>query len=169
MFWHCATQAGEFSRERHTGFWYPLVTPMKRSYNESEAVDSSPASKALPWRLLGWLAAGILLLTPLVAMQFTEEVRWTPGDFLVFGAMLFLAGIALEWVFRAGRNMGWRLGAGLAVLVGFGLLWAQGAVGLVGDGNNLASFAVLAVAGLVIVAGLFALARRKTPGPGSSR
>jgi hypothetical protein len=35
--------------------------------------------------------AVLLLLLPLVAMQFTDEVAWDETDFLVFGAMLFSA------------------------------------------------------------------------------
>ena len=42
-------------------------------------------------RLLAWGAAAALLLLPLVAMQFTEEVNWTVFDFLVFGSMLAVA------------------------------------------------------------------------------
>ena len=125
-----------------------------------------PATRHRPapgrtWRLLGWSFALLLLLTPLVAMRFTEEVRWTTGDFLVFGALLATAGLLLEGLLRLSADRAWRLAAGLAVLAGFGLLWAQGAVGLVGDGNNVASVAILAGAGIVIAGGLYVFGRRK--------
>ncbi len=114
------------------------------------------------WRLLGWSLALLLLLTPLVAMRFTEEVQWTTGDFLVFGTMLAAAGLLLEGLFRLNADRAWRLAAGLGVLAGFGLLWAQGAVGLVGDGNNAASVAILAGTGIAIAGGLYVFGRRKT-------
>jgi len=38
------------------------------------------------------LATVLLLLIPAVAMQFTSEVSWGPGDFLVAGTLLFGAG-----------------------------------------------------------------------------
>ena len=133
---------------------------MMQKTDDSESAAAATPGTSRRWRILGWGTAGVLWLTPLIAMQFTGEVRWTPGDFVVFGAMLLLAGTGLEWVFRARRNIAWRLGAGLALSIGFGLLWAQGAVGLVGDGNNLASVAVLAFAALTIAAGLYALGKR---------
>ncbi len=114
------------------------------------------------WRLLGWSFALLLLLTPLVAKRFTEEVQWTTGDFLVFGTMLAAAGLLLEGLFRLSADRAWRVAAGLGVLAGFGLLWAQGAVGLVGEGNNAASVAILAGAGIAIVGGLYVFGRRKT-------
>lgn len=35
-----------------------------------------------------WGAAAFLLLLPWVAMQFTEQMAWDPGDFILLGAML---------------------------------------------------------------------------------
>ena len=34
------------------------------------------------------LGTAVLLLVPLVAMQFTRQVDWGPGDFLAAGALL---------------------------------------------------------------------------------
>ena len=41
-------------------------------------------------RPLLWGGAGLLLLAPLVAMQFTREVNWTVSDFL-FAALLVVS------------------------------------------------------------------------------
>lgn len=100
-------------------------------------------------RILGWSAAAALLLLPLVAMQFTDEVNWTASDF-VFAAVLFgSVGGALELVVRRLGLLTYRLGAGVAILAAFLLIWVNGAVGLIGsEANdwNLLFGAVLAVA-----------------------
>ncbi len=100
-------------------------------------------------RILGWSAAAALLLLPLVAMQFTDEVNWTASDF-AFAAVLFgSVGGALELVVRRSGLLTYRLGAGVAILAAFLLIWVNAAVGLIGsEGNdwNLLYGAVLAVA-----------------------
>ena len=40
------------------------------------------------WRLAPWMMAALILLLPLVAMRFTDEVDWDATDFSVMGAML---------------------------------------------------------------------------------
>lgn len=82
------------------------------------------------WRIAGWGAAAALLLAPLSAMQFTEEVNWTPFDFAVFGAMLAVAGGAFELVVRLTRRQAVRTVAGTAIAAAFLLAWAHGAVGI---------------------------------------
>lgn len=42
------------------------------------------------------IVAGILLI-PLVAMQFTNEVNWTIFDFVVAGILLYASGLMLEF------------------------------------------------------------------------
>ena len=56
------------------------------------------------WLNVLWLFAAALLLAPLVAMQFTDEVNWTLSDFLAFGLMLTVALGCL-----AGQGVGVRL------------------------------------------------------------
>ena len=102
-----------------------------------------------PWRAVGWSMAGLILLAPLVAMQFTREVNWSVGDFL-FAAVLFgLIGLTLELTVRASRNPYYRGGVGAAIAASFVIVWANGAVGMIGDeGNpyNLLFFGVIALA-----------------------
>src|SRR5687768_4188487 len=45
-------------------------------------------------------ATGLILLVPLVAMQFSDEMAWTPADFVVAGVLLFSAGRAYQLVAR---------------------------------------------------------------------
>ena len=42
----------------------------------------------------------LLLLIPFLAMQFTEEVKWSIMDFVVAGALLLGAGLTLEFILR---------------------------------------------------------------------
>lgn len=93
---------------------------------------TSNASAAKVGRNLAIVAAvtACILLIPLVAMQFTSEVVWTLGDFVVAGALLF--GTGAMYVFAASRArtprqrhmIGFVLG-GLLLLV-----WAELAVGI---------------------------------------
>lgn len=82
------------------------------------------------WRIAMWGAAAVLLLLPLVAMQFTSEVAWDPADFAIFGVMLAVACGAFELAVRLTRQPAYRVLAGLALAGGFVLLWAQLAVGV---------------------------------------
>jgi len=83
-------------------------------------------------RVAAWGAAGLLLLLPLLAMQFTEEVRWDAADFAHFGAMLLGAGCAFEVAFHRMRRRSYRIAIGLFIVTTFILLWAEAAVGIVG-------------------------------------
>lgn len=82
------------------------------------------------------LATALILLIPLVAMQFTAEVNWTLFDFVVAGALLFGAGLTFILLARLGNNRPYRLAVGVAVAAGLLLVWANLAVGLVGNEHN---------------------------------
>lgn len=103
----------------------------------------------IPWRIIGWSIPALLLLLPLVAMQFNDEVSWTASDF-VFAAVLFgSVGLAFEFIVRKSSSLAYRFGAALAVVAAFLTIWVNGAVGMIGsEGNpyNLLFGAVLLVA-----------------------
>ena len=46
----------------------------------------------------------IILLIPLIAMQFTNEVDWTPIDFVVAGVLLLGTGLIFDLVIRKIKN-----------------------------------------------------------------
>jgi hypothetical protein len=71
-----------------------------------------------------------ILLVPAVAMRFTDEVNWGPGDFLVGGALL--AGTGLAYVLTRQRIAGrpGRLLLGALMALGLMLVWAELAVGI---------------------------------------
>ena len=76
------------------------------------------------------LATALLLLVPAVAMQFTSEVSWGPGDFIVAGMLLFGAGAATVIAFRHVRGTGRRAAVTLAIAFCLAVVWAELAVGL---------------------------------------
>lgn len=89
-----------------------------------------------PWRLIGWGGIVALMLTPAVAMQFTDEVNWTVGDF-VFAALMFgSVGLAVELTVRANPTWTYRAGAGIALAASFLTIWINLAVGIVGNEDN---------------------------------
>ena len=77
------------------------------------------------------LATLAVLLAPAVAMRFTDEVNWGPGDFLAGGALL--AGTGLAYVLAKRRIAGrpGRLLLGGLLALGLLLVWAELAVGIV--------------------------------------
>ncbi len=74
----------------------------------------------------------ILLFTPLIAMQFTDEVNWTLSDFIIGGVLLFGTGLLYELVFRKVKKNSFRIVISAAVLLAFLLIWAELAVGIFG-------------------------------------
>jgi hypothetical protein len=82
------------------------------------------------WRIALWGTALVLLLLPWVSMQFSAELRWDLGDFVVFGAMLLIAGGTLEGIVRLTADRRLRLGSAAAVALVFLLVWAELAVGI---------------------------------------
>lgn len=96
-------------------------------------------------RLLGWATVAGLLITPAVAMRFTDEVQWTTSDFVFAGVILIGAGVIAELAVRASADWSYRIGACLAVLASVLLLWINGAVGIIGSEDHPANLLYLAV------------------------
>lgn len=105
----------------------------------TENTENGSGQGANRWRILGWGAAALLLLLPLVAMQFTDEVNWGVGDFVLFGAMLVTVGVAFELAVRMTTNFAYRFAFGLALLAAFLLFMVNGAVGIIGSEDNPAN------------------------------
>ncbi|HUE80171.1 MAG TPA: hypothetical protein VMN38_11130 [Sphingomicrobium sp.] len=114
------------------------------------------------WRIAGWSLPVLLLLLPLVAMQFSDEVHWTAADF-VFAAVLFgSVGLAFELIVRKSNSLAYRFGAGTAVLATLLTIWVNGAVGMIGSEDNPYN---LLFGGVLFVALMGAvLARLEAPG-----
>ena len=91
------------------------------------------------WRIAAWAIAALVLLMPLVAMQFTDQVNWDVGDFAIAGALLLGAGIAFELAVRKTGDTAYRAAVGVALAAAFILVWVNGAVGIIGSENNNAN------------------------------
>ena len=84
-------------------------------------------------RLIGIvLTVALLLLIPLIAMQFTDEVEWTLFDFVVAGGLLLGTGLLCELVLRKVKKTEYRIAICLALLAALVLIWAELAVGIFG-------------------------------------
>lgn len=73
-----------------------------------------------------------ILLIPLVAMQFTNEVKWTLLDFIVAGVLLLTTGFIIDFVIRKVKNINYQIAISLAILILLLLIWAELAVGVFG-------------------------------------
>lgn len=107
------------------------------------------------------LVTALLLLVPLLAMQFTDEVAWNLFDFVVAGVLLFGTGVAYELVARRG-NIAYRAAVGLALAAGLFLIWANLAVGLIGSEDELANLMYFGVVAVGIIGAI--IARFRAPG-----
>lgn len=112
---------------------------------------SLPIRETQFWRWMRWAVwggAAFLLLLPAIAMRFTSEVDWSPGDFVVMGIMLGSVCVAFEIAVRVARSHAYVVATGIAVVNGFLITWSNLAVGIIGnEGNpaNLMFFGVLLI------------------------
>jgi hypothetical protein len=105
------------------------------------------------------LATALLLLIPLVAMQFTQEVVWTSSDFVIAGILLFGAGLTFELVARRGDSPAYRLAAGATLGLALLLVWVNLAVGLIGSENNPANLLYGGVLAVLLIGAIIARLR----------
>lgn len=101
-------------------------------------------TKTLIFHPVLWAVLAGVLAIPLIG-----GAPWTAFDFIVGGALLAMLGIAIEVGLNASRNRTYQLGAIAAALTGFFIVWANVAVGFVGEPDNpynLLFVGVLAVA-----------------------
>ena len=78
------------------------------------------------------LSVSGLLVIPLIAMQFCEEVNWTFLDFVVAGLFLFILGLVGTYIWYKFRNRNRHVLMALLILFAI-LLWAELAVGIFGS------------------------------------
>lgn len=76
------------------------------------------------------IGTAVLLLIPLIAMQFIDGMDWDLTDFIVMGALLLGTGLVYELIARKLTSTKSRIITGVVLLVVFLLIWADLAVGI---------------------------------------
>ncbi|MCF4100378.1 hypothetical protein L1I30_01750 [Gillisia sp. M10.2A] len=74
-----------------------------------------------------------LLLIPLIAMQFTNEVQWSLFDFIVAAILLFSTGLTIHFMMNKIKTTKYRILLSIFILCILLLLWAELAVGIFGS------------------------------------
>ncbi len=92
---------------------------------KTNKTDSIVHNKALIWVVL---ATGFVLLVPLLAMRFTDEVAWTLLGFVTASTLVFCAG--LVFVLAARTRPKYRVLIGIALAVALIYVWVELAVGI---------------------------------------
>lgn len=106
------------------------------------------------WRVAGWSLVLGLMLLPLIAMQFSDGVDWTPGDFIVAGVLLGSTGLMIELGVRLSASLSYRLGIIMATLTSLLLLWINLAVGVIGPEDNPINGLYSLLVAMVLIAAL---------------
>lgn len=75
------------------------------------------------------ITIGILLI-PLVAMQFTDQVVWTLSDFVFAGCVLFGTGLIYEFGSRRIKKKSHKMFFGIALLLALIAFWIESATGI---------------------------------------
>ncbi len=78
----------------------------------------------------------MLLLTPLVAMQFTREVQWNEADFIIAFAIIGITGALAELNIVLTSNRFSRAGGLVAILAGCLVFWSNLGIGMIGNREN---------------------------------
>ena len=72
----------------------------------------------------------LLLLIPLIAMQFTNEVRWEFLDFIIAGVLLIGTGLSCNFIIQKVKNTKFQIAICLVILALLFLIWVELAVGI---------------------------------------
>lgn len=107
-----------------------------------------------PWRALLWGAILALLILPALAMRVTSEVDWTASDFVFAAVLMGSVGLGVELTMRASGDWAYRAAMFIAIALAFLTVWANGAVGIIGNEDNplnLLYFVPLLIGGLAAV------------------
>jgi hypothetical protein len=98
--------------------------------------------------------AALILLLPLLAMQVTDEVVWSPADFAVAGVLLIGTGLVYRLAATKAGNGAYRAAAGVALGAVFVLVWLVGAVGVIGEEGDRADLMYGGVLAVGVIGGI---------------
>ena len=71
-----------------------------------------------------------LLLIPLIAMRFTDEVNWSKSDFVVAGILLFVFGFLLDLIIRKVKKRNAKIALCFILVIMSILIYIELAVGV---------------------------------------
>ena len=76
------------------------------------------------------IVTALLLLIPLAAMQFTDEVRWGVGDFVIAACLLVGTGTGMVLAARYAKRRVHRVALIVMLALALAVAWAELAVGI---------------------------------------
>ena len=142
----------QIARLIRTGTLEPTATTPNVSPPDDLEVKALKRVRRSIRRQMLYVALGTasILMIPLVAMQFTNEVNWKMGDFIVMGFLLFGTGLTYVLISRISDSTAYRIAVGIAVVAGLMLIWVNLAVGVIGSEDNPANllYAMVIVIGI---------------------
>ncbi len=86
------------------------------------------------------IATASVLMIPLIAMNFTDEVNWNLSDFVVMGILLLGTGTSFVVISKISESAAYKAAVGIALAGALLLLWANLAVGIIGSAGNPINF-----------------------------
>lgn len=89
-----------------------------------------PKSKRL---IIILIAVVVILVIPLIAMPFSDEINWTLSDFIVAAMLLFGFGLMFDLILRKIKKRKYRIVLSVILLLALILIWAELAVGIFGS------------------------------------
>jgi len=91
------------------------------------------------------IATAFILLLLFLVNQISDEVVWDLADFVIAGALLFGAGLTYVLVTKKRGNSTYQAALVIALAAAFILVWANIAVGIIGDEDNRANLMYIGV------------------------
>lgn len=115
------------------------------SYGGEQIAENGGGWRGSRWQTATWVLAVLILVLPLVAMQFTNEVNWTVTDFALAAVLLFGSLGTYEIAVRMVGQTMYRIAVGVALTAAFLLVWMNFAVGIIGDSGDVANLMYVGV------------------------
>ena len=75
----------------------------------------------------------LLLVIPLIGMCITEEINWSPFDFIIMGVLILSVSIGINFTLNKTKNLKNRIIYIVILGLLFLLIWAELAVGIFGS------------------------------------
>jgi hypothetical protein len=98
----------------------------------------------------------LILLVPLLAMQFTNEVNWSPADFIAAGLLILSIGLAYEFAIKKNSNKTYKIAIGFALAATLLLIWSNLAVGIIGSADNPLNLIYIGVISVAVIGAIIA-------------